>query len=84
MASARSIASATVSEGLTRSLPTFATAKRLDVSHMLPKRVLWEARLVGMSVKSLKSLARPKRFELLTPKFVVRGTCAPQSAMITL
>src|SRR5271163_3349203 len=38
-----------------------------------PKRVLISDAIGG-----------PKRFELLTPRFVVRGTCAPQSAMITL
>ena len=42
-----------------------------NVSHALPNRDFWEARADGVSVNSLKILARPKRFELLTPKFVV-------------
>ena len=42
-----------------------------DVSHMLPNRDFWEAARLGRLAKLLKLLARPKGFELLTPKFVV-------------
>src|SRR5262249_32069752 len=40
-------------------------------SHALPNVDFWEATDRGIRLKSLISLARPKRFELLTPRFVV-------------
>ena len=42
------------------------------------------ARAATKRPKPLTLLARPERFELPTPRFVVRGTCVTQSAMITL
>jgi hypothetical protein len=41
------------------------------VSHMLPNSVFWEAGHRSIQTKYLKSLARPERFELPTPRFVV-------------
>ena len=40
-------------------------------SHSLPKVNFWEDWLFEMTAKLLILLARPKRFELLTPRFVV-------------
>jgi hypothetical protein len=44
---------------------------RGHVSHTLPNRDFWEALLPIPLAEPLKLLARPERFELPTPRFVV-------------
>ena len=46
-------------------------ARASSSSHNLPNAPFWEDLVLRLRYISLILLARPKRFELLTPKFVV-------------